>query len=191
MWLWGEYVYCIHIGIHFPLLLDSLNVLSALSMQSFLASIFHLLAIFSLRISSSLTTLSIIFLDDSSITSTFHWERVSRVNLRAWQTYVASGDGFNGVQDYCQYRQWQSLYMGMSVFLTVALLLNSRHHFGVLQRLGSINASMCSCDVKINRFWAVCIWGRAVRLRRNRVSWLGRYLEAWRGFAVLARGPVR
>jgi hypothetical protein len=72
--------------------------------------------------------------------------------------------------------------MGMSVFLTVALLLNSRHHLGVLQRLGSINASMCSCDVKINRFWAVCIWGRAVRLRRNRVSWLGRYLEAWRGF---------
>lgn len=37
----------------------------------------HVLAIFSLRISSSLTTLSIIFLAVSSMTSTFHWILVS------------------------------------------------------------------------------------------------------------------
>jgi hypothetical protein len=33
----------------------------------------HVLAMFSLRISSSLTTLSIIFLESSSMTSTFHY----------------------------------------------------------------------------------------------------------------------
>lgn len=75
MWLWGNEVDGIHVGVHFPPLLDSLDI-CLLSDRTVAPGGDSILAIFSLRISSSLTTLSMIFFAASSRTRTFHCEIV-------------------------------------------------------------------------------------------------------------------
>lgn len=77
MRLWRKEVYGVHVGVELPLFLDPLDICDMLPSCTAI-SVCHVLAIFSLRMSSSLTTLSIIFLAVSSITSTFHCIRSAK-----------------------------------------------------------------------------------------------------------------